>query len=76
MADKISVIIDVDPESFVFSIAHSMNSEELFSLIMELDDFISEYDFTERLRDHFAEIIRKEDEAIAKEKMKSNNEKS
>lgn len=67
MAEKITVSVDIDPEILAFSLAHSMNRKELYRLIVDLDEAVSEYDFTEKLRDHFAEIIRKEDEVIERE---------
>lgn len=58
--------LNVDVESLAFDLANSGSDEDAFELITRIDELIMDYDFTVRLRDHFAEIIAKENEVIAK----------
>lgn len=59
---RMNIRFDTSPRELAETISDSFNMEEVFELITELDLLQQEYSFTERLRDHFIEEIRKEDE--------------
>lgn len=63
---NIPLEINVDIETLATAIGR-LKREEAFEIIKAIDDYIAEYDFTEKLRDHFAEITEKEDKAMAQE---------
>ena len=59
----LTIAARITPRDLAFS---DMTHDDLFTLITGIDDAVAEYDFTERLRDHFAEVLAKEDAAAAK----------
>ena len=60
----ISVNIDVTPEDLAVSIWGGCNPDEIKEIILALDDYVADYDFTKELRNEFARRIKAEDEAI------------
>jgi hypothetical protein len=58
MAD---VVINLDQKQLVKSLLTNCSKDEAFDFIKAIDDHYQEYDFTEKLRDHFAKIIEHED---------------
>lgn len=59
---RLNIELDTSPKELAETVSDSFNLEEVFELITKLDLLQQEYSFTERLRDHFIEEIRKEDE--------------
>lgn len=58
-----NIKIEIDQENLIQSLLHNLNREELFDFITKLDLAVADYDFTEELRDHFTNELRKEDDA-------------
>ena len=58
-----SIAINLDSKQLVNNLLMDSSREDAFEIIKEIDDSIAEYDFTERLRDHFTRVIEKEDAA-------------
>ena len=54
MSKTLNLIVDVDPEGLANSIVSGLNRDDLFSLIVQLDAEMADWDFTERLYAYFA----------------------
>ena len=52
-------------ESLVFSLTESMSSDQLYKLIILIDDYLQDYKFTKKLRNRFSKIIEVEDKSDA-----------
>lgn len=59
---NMSFPVEMDLEQLSGAITSNFSRDEVFELIKGLDAGIAEYEFTQDLRDHFSEELRKEDE--------------
>jgi hypothetical protein len=57
---KIYISTPVNPEDVILNMTDSLNRDELFDLICLIDDTLEDYDFTERLYNHFKKVIEEE----------------
>lgn len=60
------IAFNINSEDLVTKLFEDLSKDELFNFIVKLDLCVAEYDFTERLRNHFIKEIEKEDEIAKK----------
>lgn len=60
MKDKLLLQVGVDIDSLVFALVN-LPEKDLFNVITAVDDMVAEYEFTEKLAEHFKAVIDKED---------------
>lgn len=60
----IHLVTPVDPDDLAVTINDSMTHEQLIDFILTLDNYASDYEFTQELRDKLTEALELEDEAI------------
>ena len=55
--------IDVDTDDLAIDIETALSHDDLFEFIVLLDEFAADYNLTKALAEHFAQVIKDEDES-------------
>lgn len=60
---KVTILSEIDVEHLSFALSN-LTRDQIFNLIVDLDNRMLDYDFTVRLKNHFVEVIKSEEDAL------------
>lgn len=55
---KLSLVDEIDTETLAGAIARTNDADDVFELIINLDEFVCDVDFTKRLYAHLGDVLR------------------
>lgn len=57
MKDSIEVLAQIDIDDFVTNFVSSYSRDDIFNLIVKIDDEVEDWEFTKKLKEHFEKVI-------------------